>query len=318
MRFIARTPSDDENVNVSETSPLKEVSLLTGGLVALFVACLILTFLLVDFAVLVVSPEIENRLFGEIDWGTVSLLDSGKSHVDEDVEEVFQKLTTHWKDAPYAFKVRVSEVDLPNAFAFPGGTIVVTQGLLNMVQSENELAFVLGHELGHFRNRDHLRRMGRLMAAQIMVSAIFSSSSGGGAKESMVWLEKIILLGFSRDQESAADRFGASLVMKTYGHLGGAENFFRNLKEALPESGGLAQGFLSTHPLHEKRLDDLAQHAREEGWPSSGTMMSFGESENEAAAQNNSDAGVDSENIHGNGTANQDETEMGIKESAAN
>jgi beta-barrel assembly-enhancing protease len=293
VKFVAREPSDDVNVNVSKTSPLKEVSLLTAGLVGLFVSCLAAAFLLVDLTVFFVSPEMENRLFNKVDWNDLSVLGGGESQPDKTVEEVFLKLTQHWKDSPYDFKVRVSNVDIPNAFALPGGTIVVTRALRNMVDSENELAFVLGHELGHFHNRDHLRRMGRLMAGQFLVSALFSSTSGGGVKDSIVWMEKIILLGFSREQESAADRFGAALVMQAYGHLGGAKAFFNNLKDAAPNMSGFSQGFLSTHPVHDKRIEDLAKYADQEGWSAEGNLLPFKGSAKETMVENRLDAGMD-------------------------
>ena len=82
----------------------------------------------------------------------------------DEVEARLQGLTTElargWPENPYTLRVRVIEGE-PNAFALPGGEIWVTTGLLEQTESENEIAFVLGHEIGHFRSRDHLRSLGR-------------------------------------------------------------------------------------------------------------------------------------------------------------
>ena len=60
-------------------------------------------------------------------------------------------------------------------------TMIVTAGLLEKVESENELAFIIGHELGHFRNRDHIRGLGRGLAIGILITAV-SGNDGGGAQ----------------------------------------------------------------------------------------------------------------------------------------
>src|SRR4030095_7690097 len=100
------------------------------------------------------------------------------------VQALVDRLAAHWSDCPYAFRAGVLDEPDPNALALPRGTILVARGLRARVASENELAQVLGHELGHYRARDHLRGLGRGLAAQFVLSAIGDSGelvSGLGA-----------------------------------------------------------------------------------------------------------------------------------------
>ena len=61
------------------------------------------------------------------------------------------RLAFHWGDAPYQFRVEIDDSDVANAMALPGGLIVVTEGLLDQVESENELAFVSGPRTRSFQ-----------------------------------------------------------------------------------------------------------------------------------------------------------------------
>ena len=275
MKFVAREPLGEDNVNISKTSRLRELSLLVGGLSGLLVVGILTVFLLVDVMVFIVTPSTEKRIFEKLPLGQMTSFGGGTSEPGPDLKKLFTELTTSWEDAPYDFRLVVSETSTPNAFALPGGTILMTRGLCEMVSSENELAFVLGHELGHFRNRDHLRRVGRLMAARLVVAAVFSSSASGALEDSMEFIEQIVLLGFSREQELAADRFGAEILAKVYGHLGGTEEFFQSLTKAGHSHEGATAAFLSTHPVHEKRTKRIERYAKELGVPASGEKRAF-------------------------------------------
>ena len=77
------------------------------------------------------------------------------SEFRQGLQTLLDRVALHWPESPYAFHAVVWEASQPNAFALPGGWVAVTTGLLEGAGSENELAFVLGHELGHFRG--HVR-----------------------------------------------------------------------------------------------------------------------------------------------------------------
>jgi len=151
----------------------------------------------------------------------------------------------------------------------------VTSGLLAQVASENELALVLGHELGHYRARDHLRGLGRGLATSLVLGALGSSGelvAGLGA-----FAGGVAQRGFDRRQESAADAFGLALVQAEYGHVAGAGDFFARLSRdqeprGAPNAGRRLAGYFDTHPMHENRAAALAAEAAAHGWPTEGRL----------------------------------------------
>jgi Zn-dependent protease with chaperone function len=185
-------------------------------------------------------------------------------------------MARHWPENPYTLRVVIWEEDQPNALAFPGGLVVVTTGLLDRAGSENELAFVLGHELGHFRNRDHLRGLGRGIAFALIAAAIGGSGAGDAAKLAAL-SQQLAARGFDRDQERDADRFGLELVAAEYGHVAGALAFFEQLEGPDDRGDAWLAAYLSTHPVHDERVDTLRDFAAERGFPSHGALRPLGD-----------------------------------------
>jgi Zn-dependent protease with chaperone function len=266
LRFVPKKV--DDSVNVSKEHPLVEASTLVVGLALIFIVIAAALILMVDLVLMFVSPEREAQLFS--DW-----MPDGLVAVNEEDERVVElqalvaRLARHWEDAPYEFRVEIMDDEDLNALALPGGRIVVTSGLLDEVESENELAFVLGHEMGHFKNRDHIRALGRGVVLSIFFIAI--SGNEGGANLGMT-IGDLTLRSFSRGQESDADEFGLEIVYKEYGHVAEAWRFF----ERIDERGSRLLGFgtyLSTHPSADDRVETLIEIAEDKGWPVTGPVV---------------------------------------------
>ena len=264
MRFVAKQPK--EGINVSDTHPLVEASTLLVGLTAIFVAIAIVLVFIVEIALHFVSAEDEARFFS--DWLPDDLITVSPN--DErlfETQHLVDRLSAHWPESPYELRVEIDASDQANAMALPGGLIVVTQGLLDQVESENELAFVLGHELGHFKNRDHLRGLGR----GAILSLFFAVTMGGDAGGVGVKIADLTLRGFSRNQESDADAFGLSLVNAEYSHVDEAWRLFERWRIA-DESIGNFLRYLSTHPGADDRVSELEAQALREGWSLDGEI----------------------------------------------
>ncbi len=264
MKFVPRAPR--EGINVSREHPLKEASTLILGLSAIFALAAAVMFFFVDLVITLVPAETEARVLGSWIPSDLELLTDAERLAD--VEDLLSRLASHWPQAPYTFRAGILRQDEPNALALPGGLILITSGLLEQVESENELAFVLGHELGHFRHRDHLRQLGRGVALGLLLSVAGGSESGlelGSA------VTDLTARGFSRRQERQADRFGLEILAAEYGHVADAERFFERLEEA-PDLGR-AIAYFSTHPATVERLEDLREYAAEHGWPLAGPTV---------------------------------------------
>jgi Zn-dependent protease with chaperone function len=266
MEFDPRLP--DEGKNTSPEHPLREFALLVAGVVGVVLAVVAFAAVAVDRLVPLVPPHLEARWFAG--WLAPDRDTDSRAAT---VQTLLDRLAAHWHDRPYPFHVGVLDEAAPNALALPGGMILVTSGLLERVASENELALVLGHELGHFRARDHLRGLGRGLAAQLVLGAL--GTSGELVSSLGALAGALAQRGFDRRQESQADAFGLELVHAEYGHVAGAGDFFARLEN---ESEDASRGerrlarYLDTHPLHADRVAALTTEARAHGWATEGPL----------------------------------------------
>lgn len=271
MEFKARAPR--EGINVSETHPLKEAATLFVGLALLLGGLLVVVTWGVDVGVRFISPAAEARAFGSLDLDPLVAAVGEPTDVRRaDVQRLLDGLLVHWPDAAYDFEVLVLATEEPNAAALPGGYVLVTTGLLEQVESENELAFVLGHELGHFYHRDHLRRLGRGVVYRLALGLVLGSA--GSVPDLGAILGDLGQRSFDRGQERAADRFGLALVEARYGHIGSSWQFFQRLSESSSRLEDLV-AYLSTHPASRARIEDLRAYAGEQGWVLDGPTEPF-------------------------------------------
>ena len=265
MRFVSKRPR--EGINVSDVHPLAEAATLIAGLSAIFVMIALAIVFFVELALFYISVDVEEKIFsGWIPDGLVSVTDDDVR--TEDAQRLLDRLARHWPESPYTFRMELMESKVPNAMAIPGGLIVVTTGLLDSVESENELAFVIGHEIGHFRNRDHIRQLSRVAAFGLLWTAMRSSEGGGTLG---ITVADLTLRGFSREQESDADSFGLHLVYSEYGHVNESWRFFDRMDQEAHSSDELLV-YASTHPVPGERIEDLRFLARANGWPLKGSL----------------------------------------------
>lgn len=166
---------------------------------------------------------------------------------------------------PWTFRV----VDDPqvNAFALPGGYVYVTRGILAHMNSEAELAGVLGHEIGHVTARHSASAQSKQMLGMVGlgVGMILSPTlrQGGDALGSALGL---VFLKFGRDQESQSDELGLRYIVKKDYSPEGMLDVFRMLDGVTGASGGdRLPNWLATHPAPPNRLADMKRKIQEQG-----------------------------------------------------
>lgn len=256
MKFTPREPA--ENVNVSSTHPLAELAWLAGGLALVVTALYLGLWLLTELVVPRVPVNMEV-------WAAKRLMVEQRPLENPELSRILRGLLeTLPARSPlrrYDFSIEVIENDTVNAMALPGGRIVVFSGLLKKVRSENELAMVLGHELGHYAHRDHLRGLGRGVGAALATAMIFGQDSHAAGIASKLFLG--MEMRYSQRQESAADSFGLDMLASRYGHAGGAVDFFSRLKG---ESGGKISYILASHPHPDDRISSLRRMIAAKGY----------------------------------------------------
>jgi Zn-dependent protease with chaperone function len=157
------------------------------------------------------------------------------------------------KDVPYEFKIL--NIDEPNAIALPGGVVYVTRGLLETVTSDDELAFVIAHEVGHV-----VCKHARKAISQDTVISILASILLGGAPQVLRSAADVLYtlqrLGYSRNQEREADSYALNyMIAAGYNPMGAITMLSKFLDKKLK---GLERYF-STHPGADERIERLAK-----------------------------------------------------------
>lgn len=258
-------PRDFPENNVTDVHPLKELVTLVAGIAAATIILTLAIAFTLDIGMRALPAAWEARLFDGL-WSDLDEVDDERHAA---AVRLVDELALDWPENPYTFQVFILDSPDPNAFALPGGAIGVTRGLLDSVESENELAFVLAHEIGHFSGRHHLRGISRTLAVTVVLGAVTGGASGTMLTQ---WVSEVTQLGFAREHEEEADRFGLDLVEKRFGHVNGATGFFQKLPDANAGTAGRLGAWFATHPVSPKRISDLRRLARDRGWRASGEL----------------------------------------------
>lgn len=258
--MIKFTPKEiDDNVNISKTSLIKDFFVLLGG----FLGILIIIYIALGLAVgLVVSrlPEgLENRIGTFL---SAKFEQSGTTEIETKIQHLLDDIIVTYAENEYQYKIHVIQENEVNAFALAGGHIVIFSGLLESVKSENELAFVLAHELGHFANRDHLQGFGRKLVILTLSTLILGNNSD--IIQTLVSSLGNVEMKFSQRQESAADLFAVDLVNNKYGHVEGVFDFVVNNNEE--NNSKRKSYFFSSHPHPEKRIEIMKKYILKRGF----------------------------------------------------
>lgn len=255
----ARPP---ENVNVSRQHPLSEAAWLFGGLLVLILLIYGLLGLLVDWVVPYVPAESEAAL-GQIFQPTLEPLPT--SPQQQQLEVLLEQMSHRLQPSPARpYQLMVVAADKANAMAIPGGQILLFAPLLEQAGSENELAFVLGHEMAHLHHRHSLKALGRSLVLMTAADLLLGQQNAlsGFLRPGLHSMQ----MKFSQAQETEADELGLELVMQHYGHVAGVTDFFeRQSKQAL--NLPLATYF-DTHPQPEARIQHLKKRIADQQFPS--------------------------------------------------
>jgi predicted Zn-dependent protease len=157
------------------------------------------------------------------------------------------------------YRYRVLNSSVPNAFALPGGFIVINRGLLVGLKSEAEMAAVLGHETGHVTAKHSLAGYQRALATNVLLAGV-SIAAGGttGVMELSGITSSLVNNGFSREQEREADWLGIDYMVKAGYNPEGAvqlqEYFYSELEGG--KNPMFVEGLFRTHPFSRERMDN--------------------------------------------------------------
>ncbi|MBI3945926.1 MAG: M48 family metalloprotease [Armatimonadetes bacterium] len=158
------------------------------------------------------------------------------------------------RDVKYRFQI--IEMNEPNALALPGGYILVTKGLLEFVNDDDELAAILAHEVGHVAARHAVEQARHQVVAALLISTI-RKQAGDGAGTAASLMDALFALRHSRHDELESDRLGAEYAARSGYDPAGLVAFFEKLRNSKKPS--LVSRFLATHPPADARIARLKE-----------------------------------------------------------
>ena len=174
------------------------------------------------------------------------LVEHGQAHTA--IEEIGARLT---KGSAYRYRWYVADDPAINAFAMPGGIVVVNTGLIEAADSAEELAGVLAHEIQHVELRHSLHQLAQQAGLRLLVALVMGDLGGAGDIAA-----RLAELKFSRDAETEADLQGLAALRRASIDPRGMVAMFRKLGA---DTGPSPPQILSTHPVTEQRVDALLQ-----------------------------------------------------------
>jgi Zn-dependent protease with chaperone function len=248
--IINRERLPDDSVNVSNKSPLLE-----------FLKFISLLFIVVSAIFWSIQLSIDRVVDSISEEKALELMRASSSYIsmdskeDDNLSKVANRVL-NCIDLPFTPKFFVINLKKTNAFAMANGNVYLTKSLLSKIENDEELAFVIGHELGHFKNRDHLKGLGMRLII-LMFTLLIGDSSGSSISVSTIL--NFQTAKYSQSSEIKADKVALRGLICSYGRVDGAITIFKKLRDE-----GEKSYLFSSHPSFEKRLEIIRGWRRED------------------------------------------------------
>lgn len=200
------------------------------------------------------APEMINQMGGEVNDPKI------RDYVERVGQKIVQQTEAGRSEYKFDFHV-LADNRTVNAFALPGGQIFITMGLLQMLENEDQLAGILGHEIGHVIGRHSAEQMAKQELTQGLISAadiaLTEPGSPGAAAMISRYVANMINMKYGREDELESDKFAVKYMSET-GYE--PEQMIEVMHILDKAAGGQAPPeFLSTHPHPENRIEHIKQ-----------------------------------------------------------
>ena len=224
-----------------------------------------------DFAIVSETKEIEQgRRYHKSILAQYGVYDDPE--LQAYVNDIGQRLARKSHRSHLTFTFTVLDSPDINAFALPGGYIYITRGIMAYLDSEAELAGVLGHEIGHVTARHSVRQQSGQFAAGLLSVLIAATTGSQGLTNASQQLGTGLVRGYGRDHELEADRLGAEYLHSTnydpesmlevIGVLKDQEVYEKALAKKEKRTAIIYHGVFSTHPRNDDRLKTVVRAAK--------------------------------------------------------
>ena len=258
-----------KEVNISKTHLFRSFIL---PIVIFFGGLFVLIYFITPILIQKISPETEIKWRDNYKLFRIES-DSFSKETPKELTHLVNQLWRPYTSAPdLKLKLSIVKTQEENAYMGFGGQMALTENLIQNAKSENELAMIICHELGHLYHRHIINRIAQAILWSIVDSFLSISSYYSFYNNSINFLTS---QKFNRNQEKQADSFALSCLHKKYGHVNGAKTFFQRLSKKKERSTiNQFPEFIMTHPHFENRITYLHDYALEKGYSWEGTLSS--------------------------------------------
>ncbi len=199
------------------------------------------------------APQVQQELGGEIQDPVIQ----------QYIGQVGAKIAAASHRPDLEFQFTAVESEQVNALALPGGYIFITRGMLQTLETEDQLAAVLAHEAAHVTAEHSASMIARQMGINLVLSAVLSEKTPDTAVKVASFAGQMIQLRYSREFEKESDELGTDYLVKAGYNPYGMVEVMRHLDQL---SSNRQLEFLSTHPNPENRLALIETHIQQKGY----------------------------------------------------
>lgn len=188
------------------------------------------------------------------EYGGLTTDQQAQQIVEQVGSDIVQKTvarTTPWQ---FAFHV-LNDPNTVNAFALPGGPVFITEALLSQLQTQDQLAGVLSHEITHVLARHSAQQIAKSDLTNGLVGAVGVAAGTADAQQTAAMIGQLITMKYGRDDETQSDIFGVCLMRAAGYDPQGMVEVMQILQSA--GGGGGQPEFMSTHPNPENRIRNI-------------------------------------------------------------
>ena len=244
----------EDNINITETNPLKDFVQIMLNIILFIVSVYLFIFIASGIVLKTLSAEqqvvIENFISPSVCPANLVELSVEEKQKLSNIKNIILRVDSKFpKTSNLDIKV-IKEKQL-NALCYPNGNIYITSALYKELKSDEELAFVIAHEMAHYRYKDHLLNLRRNIAnGSVLILIAFANPNNKEIGTIVDDSLNVTELKFSRGAEEKADKYAIDIMNKLYGNAKAGVSVMTTLKD----KNSFDIEFLSSHPNIDKRI----------------------------------------------------------------
>ncbi len=210
-----------------------------------------------------VNQQIRTDTTGQFPILDEATYPAAYGHIRRIMDKILESPDIRYGDRFAYDSIKIINADVLNAFATPGGYIYVYTGLIKYLDSEDQLAGVLGHEIAHAERRHSSRQLQNQYGIAILSAIILGNDPDRLAEITTAIAGGLASLSFSRKFETESDDYSVRYLSSSEYACNGAAGFFQKIKDQGQCTGSMT--WLSTHPDPCDRIEEINQKATDVG-----------------------------------------------------